>query len=351
MKNVPLIFLGIGLCVCLSASPQVQRQRAVKPAPAVKVEGKVDQFLKVVQNAKSFAEVRTAFEQAGFTQNELDELKRKVEASASIKQKTEQLQKQALEAAKPKIDESQRAAMAHIATLRTQLTEKRLKESGARDYRIGQNLPKALKTKQALTADPNVVCAADLPTIKKIYGPVTPGSEFCIEGVGLGSGPGSIDLMTGGNVFRARINSWNQCSVCAVFSEDIEGLKADRAAAIALETNSGKKASGTVAFEPMIEVRTEKETDLWLGGWYWGNSHDWTLFKYDLKNDWYYCETRVYYIEHNNIGGHAEVASEPRKFVPNVNATVSVHAGVKPLEHLDVYVYQYIAGPKGLAHR
>jgi FtsZ-binding cell division protein ZapB len=350
MKNVPLIFLGIGLCVCLSASPQVQRQRAVKPAPAVKVEGKVDQFLKVVQNAISFAEVRTAFDRAGFTQNELDELKRKVESSSSIREKIEQLQKQDLEASNSRIEESQRAAAAHIATLKTQLVEKRLKDSRTGDYRIGQDLAKSLKTKQALTADPNVVCAADMPTIKKIYGPVTPGSEFCIEGVGLGPAPGSIDLMTGGKVFRARINSWNQCSVYAVVSEDIEGLKADRAAAVALETNSGKKASVTVAFEPLIEVRMEKETDLELGAWLFsGRSHDWELFKYDLKNDWYYCETRIeYYIRR---GGHAEVTSEPQKFVPNINAKVIVHGGTGPTDWIHIAVYQYIAGPKGLPHR
>ena len=129
-------------------------------------------------------------------------------------------------------------------------------------------------------------CVAENPAIDAIVGPkIVPGQPFCIEGKGLGSSKGTVDLWTQGRIYRAAIIEWNDCIVWAEFN-NIEGILSDRQAMIALETNSGKKASRTAEFEPATEYRLDESDRLVLEASLFGFSRDWTLFDYELINNW-----------------------------------------------------------------
>jgi hypothetical protein len=353
MKRVSFLLLIVCLCVGLSASAQIPRQRPVKPVPAVKVEGKVDQFLKVAQGAASIAEVRAAFNQSRFTQTELDQLKGKIEASSSLSKKIEQLQRQSLTKMKPKLDQAQRAAEGRFLHLRKQVTEKQSLELRAQALEIRQKTAGLLRVKP----DPNDTDAGDTPAIEHIHGPITPGTEFAIEGQGLGSAPGSVDVMVGGRIFRAGINGWNSRVVYAQLERSVDGVREGNSTVV-LETKSGKKSSGEAPFSPLLDVRYEKAPKLELMGYCCGNSWNWRIFEFKLENDWYVSETRVetFFVrddfELSTSGdGHAEITSGPENYVGNVWATSDVHGGVRFFESMQIYVTLYIAGPKGLPHR
>lgn len=354
MRRVPVYTLVFILISGLAAFSQIPGQRKVPPAPVVKSENKVDQFMKVVQAAKTLGDVRAAFEQAGFTPNELDELKRKIESSSSAMKRIETLSNQNNAATRTKVARSENATKARLASLRKELAEKQAAEIRAGEAKLRQEMAGSLKSRTGLasrlSADPNVVCAADNPTIKNIYGPIRPGMEFGIDGVGLGSAAGSVDVMVDGHVFRANLKEWTQCHAYAYLSSDIGGVRSGEAT-VSLRTNSGKEASGTVHFLPTLEGRVEHSKMLSLQGYCCGNHAYWNLFDIDLKNDWYATSAEVTTYVDPDDGGHAEITGEPVRYQPNCRARVVIHAGVSGFNSLDAYVHLYIAGPKGLPHK
>jgi len=353
MKRIPVCLLAILLCAGLAAFSQVQRQRKVPPGPIVKSENKVDLFLKAVQDATTMNEVRAAFDRAGFTPGELEELKRKVEASPSAKQKTELLAKEEETSSAREIERAERAAKDRLAMISKGVIQKQEREIRNRSARMKQEASASLKARtdlaSRLTADPNVVCAADSPSIDKIYGPITPGAEFGIMGKGLGPAPGSIDVIVDGRLFRADVNEWNACHVYAQLPNDVEGIKAGHATMV-LKTNSGKEASKDTAFEPSLEFRYESSPWQVINSCFFGAHGDWTFFKYSLVNGWHVVDVRVtQYL--NGTGGHAETTSEPEKNVNNVRATTQLHAGAVGVTTLHCNVTIYFAGPKGVPHK
>lgn len=358
MKRTLFVLLIVCVCGGLLATSQTDRQRALKPAPAVKPAGKVDQFLAVIQGAASIKEIRAAFDQARFTLPERDSLKGKIEGSVAIRKKIETLQRQA--SAKAVAGASRvlkSSATARFARVKKQVTQKQAGELQARILGIKKELTATLRERKGFTADPNTACAADTPAFEKILGPITPGQEFAIEGQGLGSTPGSVDVMVDGRIFRARINGWNPCYVYAELERSVDGVRGG-SATVVLETSSGKKASGDVAFQPLLDVRYEEAPMIELMGYCCGNSGDWQVFDFKLENDWYVCETGVKTLfvededEPSTSGdGHAEITSGPEKFVGNVSARSMVHGGVGWFESMQIYVTLYIAGPKGLPHK
>lgn len=354
MKRVPVYILVFILISGLAAFSEVQRQRKVPPAPIVKPQGKVDQFLKVVQEAQSLREVRAAFDQAGFTPNELDELKRKVEASPSIRQKTGMLAKQEETPSTREIEQAERAAKNRLAMISKGVIQKQDREIRNRVARMKQEVSASLKARtdlaSRLTADPNAVCAADAPMIERILGPITPDAEFGILGKGLGPVPGSVDVMVDGKVFRARINGWNACSVYAQLPRDVEGVKGGQAT-VALKSNTGKEASGNAKFEPLLEVRRDTSPVQEVWAWYWGGHGDWDFFDYKLTNGWSVVEVHVWYHDRPDGYGHAETNYEPPRMTPDVSARTGLHAGVNAWGKIKCSVSIYFAGPKGVPHR
>jgi hypothetical protein len=188
-------------------------------------------------------------------------------------------------------------------------------------------------------------CVAENPAIDRIVGPtIAPGQPFYINGKGLGSSKGTVDLWTQGRIYRAAIIEWNDCFVCAEFN-NIEGILRDRHAMIALETNSGKKASGTAEFEPTTEYRLDESGRLELEASLFGFSRDWTLFDYELINNWTVYSTYVQ-VHQFQDDGHAEITNHPG----GAFAKTVVHGGIKAFHHANVYVFQVVKGPKGLPH-
>jgi hypothetical protein len=333
---------------------QTPRQRPVKPAPVVKVEGKVEQFLKVVAGAGAMADVLAAYSQARFTQPEMDNLKSKIEASPSIRKKIEQLQAQATAEAMPRVTQNlQRDAAARFERMKKLETAKQNRVLRDRAVLIKKDIAASLKAGEAISPDRKRLCDADAPVIEKIYGPVTPGVEFGIEGRGLGSSAGFVDVMVDGHVFRANINSWGPCFVYAELYSGVEGVRG-RGAMVVLETNSGKKTDGTAAFTPILDFRTEEAPDITLRSYCCGNHGDWKVFDFQLQNDWYVCDAfiTVYEVAGNeDVNGQAQITDEPRVLWPNCWGTTKIHGGVSGFQAICIRPYLFIAGPKGLPHR
>lgn len=355
MKRVSFLLLIVCLCVGLSASAQIPRQRPVKPVPAVKVEGKVEQFLKVIAGAGVMADVLAAYSQARFTQPELDDLKSKIEASPSIRKKIEQLQAQATAEAMPRMTQNlQRDAAARFERMKKQETAKQNRVLRDRAVQIKKGIAASFKAGEVISPDLKRLCEADKPVIEKIYGPVTPGVEFGIEGRGLGSSAGFVDVMVDGHVFRAHVNSWGPCFVYAELSSGVEGVRG-LGATVVLETSSGKKADGVAAFTPILDFRTEEAPAITLRSYCCGNTGDWKVFDFQLQNDWYVCDAYVtvwdLYGSDAWASGHAEVTDKPRVLWPNGWGTTKVHGGVSGVYWISIRPYLFIGGPKGLPHR
>jgi len=339
------IFILFGVLALAGFLLAQSSQQLAKPVPQAKATGteKVDAFLKAVQGAKSLQEVRAAYEKAGFSQAELDGLKAKFDRTPSLKQKFDQLRKEARTAAKPRIERSQAAAKSKLTAI----------ESKSRNVKVKAQLDQRKKINDMLTGrfNPNVECAAETPAILKVHGAVTPGEEFYIEGRGFGATAGTVNvaLLNEGRVYRATTTEWNACGVWARISGSIEGVKADQAE-VTLETSSGKKAAGRVNFLPLIEYRTDT-VEFELQGYCCGNSADWKAFDYKLQNDWYVCGTTVEYTRLIEGNGHAEITHAPDLLFPDGLAKTEVHGGVSNVGLIWVDVYEFVAGPKGLPHR
>ena len=341
MRLRGIFLVGVFFCFCISLS--LSQQRQAKPSKVVRVAGKIEKFLKTVQEAKSLDEVKVAHTQAGFTQAELDQLKREVESSPALKQKTDQLFEQAQAAAKPEIERVIREAEVKLTALKSnhaaQLKQKQESRIAEFQRKSSEPLP---DRKQSL--DPNVRCAAEAPTIDEVMGPVEPGVPFRVSGKGLGASPGSVDLMTQGRVYAAFIDSWNSCGIRARLANDISGVLASDEAMIVVKTSAGKEVRKGTSFQPTLEFKSNSSEDKSIIGWYWGNTQDWVEFDYYLKNQWYVVNTTCYHC----CNGHCEITKAPPTNVPNGNALTVVHQGVAAFGVASCHVVQLIAGPKGL---
>jgi hypothetical protein len=336
MKRIQILLLITVLCFSLSAAQQYQKPSTIKPAPVAKAAGKVDQFLKTVQEASSFAEVHAAFDRAGFTKAELDELKTKIESSPTLRKKIALLQEQAGEAPPQESQKIRNAALTKLKAVESQAAQAQAKAN--------RTLSASIRKGTAVRSGSDL-CVAENPAIDAIVGPkIVPGQPFCIEGKGLGSSKGTVDLWTQGRIYRAAIIEWNDCIVWAEFN-NIEGILSDRQAMIALETNSGKKASRTAEFEPATEYRLDESDRLVLKASLFGFSRDWTLFDYELINNWTVYSTYVQ-VHQFQDDGHAEITNHPG----GTSAKTVVHGGIQAFHHANVYVFQVVKGPKGLPH-
>lgn len=353
MKLRPLIIVMLGASLVLGASPQTVQKAPVKPAPAGKttgpVPGKVDQFLKVVQEAQTINEVRIAFDKAAFNPSETAALKTRIESSATIRKRIEQLQAQAMKEMTPATAQGKRTAKADFQKLNRELAERQRAQFSEQGARIRQALTASAKQRVTAQTEAAIRCQSDIPVVEKVYGPVMPGVEFGIEGRGFGTIAGSIDVLVDGHIFRASVNEWTPCYIYAKLAANIDGVR-QRTATVSLRISDGKEASQQVMFVPVMEARMETADRLLLSGYCCGNHHDWNVFGFRLINDWTVSSVGLSYWLHDG-DGHAETTSEPPKNYENVNAEVRVHGGVSGFATIGIDVTLYLVGPKGLAYK
>ena len=345
MKKNSLFLVGIFLCFCISTTLVQQafsQQKLSQPVRKTTVTGKIDQFLKVLQGAKSLKEVQTAFNRAKFSKTEVRQLQGKIKSSSSLEKKLDGLYNQAtaaarVESAKMNRQEAKRTAMAK-AQLNKRLTAAHLK-----------SVSKIRQSVAAISMDPEVRCQADTPTIRDVSD-VMPGVQFAIRGKGFGKDPGRVNVCTGGHTFRALIKKWNSCVVYAQLSySNISGVRSDDQSIVDLKTSAGKEISHSTRFTPLMETKFYSESDL-LKGWFWGDSKDYIFWNRVLKNDWYVLGTGI---KHHSaaalIGGHAEITQAPPQNTLNCSTRTKVHAGVPGFGKCYFYVFQRIAGPLGMS--
>jgi len=338
MKKSVLFLIGIFLCICTSttlAQQPLSQQKLRQPVQMTTGTGKIDKFLNVLQSAKSLKEVQAAFSQANFSQAEAKQLQGQIEASPSLKQKLDGLYNQVNEAAKIKSAEKTREEAGQVAIAREQLNQKPMMAHRESINKIRQGTA-------AMSVDPEARCQADAPTISEVSG-VMPGVEFAVQGKGFGKDPGTVDVMTGGFVFPARVNRWNSCVVYAQLSANIQGVRPDNQAAVSLKTGAAKEVRYYTIFTPLMEIRVYTKDES-LSGWYWGASKDYGFWNRVLKNDWYVLITGVVRFGDD---GHAEITHAPPTNTPNCSTRTNVHAGIGGLGTVTFMVVQRIAGPMG----
>ncbi len=341
MRSRLTLSFAVAVLFCGSvAHAQVQAARPSAPPTIQKpvAPSKVDGFLKIVQNAATLAEVQKAFDGAGFTKAEVEQVKKRTDESPQLKAKLEDLLKQSQAARKAQVAEFERGSGVRMAALSKKLNEQRIAKfkttiASARQQ-IGTKPP-----------DPATTCKADAPAVKSVSS-VTPGVEFAVQGVGFGEYPGTVELSTGGKVFGARVNGWNSCVIYAVVGDDVSGVGANAQASVSVRTTEGKLTRGLTGFTPSLETAEQSANDAAVG-YYLGRSKDWKYWDYVLKNDWYVVDTKL---EHFHMG-HAEITSAPPNNVPNAFARTYVHAGVAGLGASEFTVTQSLAGPKGLQYK
>jgi len=342
MWNTRWLLVSVSLCTVLAtAAPP---QRAVKTFAPMVSSQKIDNFLKAVQDGKTLKGIQTAFEQAGFTPRELDSLKKRIADAPALAKKIAGFQADARGAVLNAITQTDRGAPGHLASLKLVTHNNQIKA-------VKQKLESITHGAVANPMDPEVRCRADAPSIREVS-QVTPGAGFAIQGMGLGAAGGSVDVMTGGRTFAAQVISWNSCQVVAQLGDDVDGVRANSQAMVVLRTGAGKEIRAAASFEPVIDVQYDFSDKLGCDGDYCcGCSEDWTVFRYQLKNDWYVANTELTdcIMTCGTGSSHGEITSAPATNVPNGWATTVTHAGASGCDGYHFRVRQTLKGPKGLS--
>jgi len=332
-----LLITVVGCFFFSSTQAQIQnpsQQKVPQTSQKPVAPSKVDAFLTILQNATTLEEVQKAFDGAGFSNAEIDQVKNRTEGSATLKQKLERLQNEAQAAMRAQADQYKRQSVGRMATLSAKLNQQRVAQ-------FNKGIV-AIKAIDAKTFSPAVRCRADAPSIT-LVSPVTPGVEFAVEGMGFGEYPGTVELTTVGKVFSAHVTGWNSCTIYAELGDDVSGVLANPQASLSIKTTDGKITRGLTSFTPALET-SEQTNDGQACSAFFGGQGDWTFWDYGLKNDWYVVGTSL---DHTG-DGHAEITSAPSTNVPNGSAQTKVHAGVAGVACSNFTVTLSLAGPRGL---
>jgi len=214
-------------------------------------------------------------------------------------------------------------------------------------------------------------CIADAPGIRKIdvdKEGLQPGQWLRINGEGLGTGPGAVDLMTAGKTFMVHIHTWDQCHVVGHLDPDIVGVRANPNAMISLKTNTGRETRHEIRFQPLPEYKTLDASGSLIADQAAlvglligipicpGNSDDWIEFDFTLKNDWQVYNNIYFYTDadeptDNPGSAHAEITVSPPLYTPNCSARTEVHAGTEGCRKIHWNLYLLLMGPMGLPYR
>jgi hypothetical protein len=222
-------------------------------------------------------------------------------------------------------------------------------------------------------------CDSDVPVISSIESiepgqPIRPGPAIIIKGKGLGSGPGGVDVTIQQQMFPAEILEWTNCYVCARLHPDkVVGVRADPAAVLQLTTNTNRMTRQQTSFKPDEGFHTgnddpvlsaegkllPREEAVVVGAILGlgpvtalvGNSDDWTVMDFRLKNDW-----RIYRLDFETFksegdDAHAEITSSPPLNTPNCSARTKVHAGTAGASSISWKLNMIIIGPVGTAYK
>ncbi len=342
MNTRLLLLLSFGVSACLSGafaqSQNPAQHKVSQPVQKSTAPSKVDGVIKVLESATSLKQVNDAFVAANLSKTEIETLQNRVNASAPLKQKLDRLQSDQRATFKVQADQFKHQAPVRIKALLARLNDRRLADFKKQISAIKQ-------TNVGIITNPAVSCKADATSIASVS-PVTPGVEFHVDGKGFGEIAGSVQLMTGGQVFTAYVTAWNSCGCYALCDDNTIGVVPDPQALIVITTSDGRKTRAATNFTPIIDTVEETESDE-ADGFYFGRSEDWTYWNYTLKNDWYVVSTSL---DHWG-GGHAEITSAPATNVPGGAATTKVHAGVAGVGCSCFTVTLSLAGPKGLPYK
>jgi hypothetical protein len=341
------------------------------------VTPKVKGFLEFIMTVHSLADARAEFARSNFSPGEISQIRSELESSQALRPKIREF------AAQYEADFLKR-----IEVLRKR-SDAKAAAAKAR-WVSGQNaaLTKAVRFKDVRKGIQNPAeCTSDVPVITNIEAvPLTPGQEFCINGKGLGTGPGAVDLTTGGKTFMVHVDEggWSQCRVCGHLDPDeAVGVRANPTAMISLRTNTGRETRHEVNFQPTLVMisgylfsfhpePSDHDRDWALnaagslgpdtlttvvisyltlcGGCCPGNSKDWTEFNFILKNDYsiYFCDFESSSDSDHPEDAHAEITAAAPLNAPNCSAQTSVHAGTRACFKISWSLNLYIIGPKGL---
>ena len=328
MKTARIFLIGFFICVFLSVSVSFSQTTSAK----------VQNFLKVIHAATSLAELRTAFDKAKFTQNEIDQLKKAILSSPTLMQKIEQLNNQARALMKSKMDQFKQQALANLDAIKSKYTLiRQQKDTSVR-----------AASQEAAKAPP---CQSDTPIIIFIQGaPIEPGVSFLLGGKGFGPSPGSIDLMFGGFTYRAIVDGWGECYAVARLTPEISGVRPSNYATLVLRTAGGKETNKITSFQPILEFN-----DLYnVGSLSWvSGSNDWILNDFQLKNDWF-VSSRDFKYWLDGGDAHTEITYASDLTVPNGSAKTGVHAGCNFFGSdgcVTWFLDTCICGPKGLSYK
>ncbi len=353
MKTGRIFLIGLFICVFLSVSFSVSFSQTTTT--------KVQNFLKVIQAAKTLVEVGTAFNKAKFSQSEIDQLKKAITYSPTLTQKIKQLYNQEFALMKPRMDQNKQAALANLNTLKSRYTILQQQKEAAAQAALQQ---------AANTTNP---CESDTPMIISNTVPIEPGVLFQVLGKGFGKTPGTILLSLGANTYYANIEAWDECYVGARLMSEISGVRATNEATLVLRTG-GRETSKRTSFQPTLEciyvynwgsngvgdivreyypqLQADKEAvslkpiilpDL-------GGSADWSVNDFQLRNDWFVI-SRYFRTPFIGADAHAEITYPSALNSPNDIARTDVHAGWGVFSQVLWELFEYFAGPKGLAYK
>lgn len=334
--HAPLVLLCILSVATVAQLKKAPTQKSTQTIQKPPQPSKVEVFVAAVRNAQSLEDVQRAYAAAGLSREETAEAQRRVEGTPLLKTKLESLVSAAMRSADAagarELKNAENAATMHTA----QMNQQRI----SRALASGEVLT---RRSAAQAVDPNVRCAADIPSIAEVS-TVTPGAEFAVEGKGFGSERGNVDLLLGGSVFPARILAWNSCLVRAKVVDDITRVTKDIKAAVVLRTVSRKEARAPALFMPALDSYTSHRREVLWGGFF-GKSGDYGYFDFALQNDWVVASTTILHLH----DGHAKLVSVPPINTPGVNAYTKAHAGVAAFGKCEFHVFQKLVGPKGLS--
>jgi hypothetical protein len=345
MKTARIFLIGFFICVFLSVSFSVSFSQTTT--------AKVQDFLKFILAAKSFSEVGTAFNNAKFSQNELDQLKKAIASSPALTQKIQQLYNQAIALMKSRKDQFKQQALSKLDAIKSKYAF------------LQQQKNVAVQTAlQQFAKTPGSCATKDTPMIISNTTPIEPGVLFQVLGEGFGKTRGVISLNLGGNDYLANIEAWGECYVGARIMSEISGLRATNYAVLVLKTAGGKETSKTTSFQPTLEFTSllnfdstsqfQQPANAYLFPGVpvavIGGSHDWSLNDFQLKNDWF-VSGRTFQSYPSGLDAHAEITYASAENSPNDIARTDVHAGWMGCSYVDWELFTYLSGPKGLSYK
>lgn len=178
--------------------------------------------------------------------------------------------------------------------------------------------------------------------------PVVPATDLVIEGVGFGSGGGTVELALQGKTFEATVNDWTDTWISAWLGDEVEGVTESDGAVIRIVPEGGSPISRTMSFVPIFE--TAQLNDMaqpHLAFPAPGERDETFANNWSLENGWRLAAEPWTQAE----GGiECEIDGPPVAEVGSDELETRVHVAWDWFQLPLCFVYFDIEGPKGFEH-